>query len=67
MTFDTHVMLEAMSFFLAGTAGSQSSIGNDTFLMGIMAGGAGDFSICAQGQQDAVPGCHIFYARQYLI
>jgi hypothetical protein len=29
--------------------------------MGIVAGGAGNISFCAQGQQDAVLSFHIFY------
>jgi hypothetical protein len=62
MTFDTHVILEAMSFGLTGAAGSQSAIGDDAFFMGVMAGGAGNFALCAQGQQDAVLCFHVFYA-----
>ena len=60
-------MLEAMSFGLTCTSGSQSSIGDDAFFMGVVAGGAGNYSLLAQGQQDAVLGFHVFYCRQYLI
>ena len=61
MTFDTHVMLEAMSSLQTCTPGGQSSIGDDTFFMGVMAGGAGNVAVFAQGQQDVVLGLHIFY------
>jgi hypothetical protein len=67
MTFDAHVLPETMSFGLTRAAGSQSAIGNDTFFMGVVAGGACDIALFAQGEQDAVLGFHVFYAGQYLI
>ena len=67
MAFDTHVMLEAMSFDLVGAAGSRSAIGYDAFLMRIVTGGTGDVSLFAQGQQNAVLNFHVFYARQYIL
>jgi hypothetical protein len=60
MTFDTHVMLETMSFLLACTSGSQSSIGDDPFFMRIVTGGTCNSPFLAQGQEDAMR-FHVFY------